>query len=95
MVKVVAGIDVSKASLDICAAGQTRQFANNATSWRALGTWLRGLDVNRVVMEATGRYHRKVHQCLHDRGFEVVLVNPLRARRFAETMGHLANASTR
>ena len=41
-------------------------------------------------MEATGRYHRKVHQCLHDRGFEVVLVNPLRARRFAEATGHLA-----
>ncbi len=90
MDKVVAGIDVSKASLDICAAGQTRRFANDGTSWRALGAWLRGLEVSRVVMEATGRYHRKVHQCLHDRGFEVVLVNPLRARRFAEAMGHLA-----
>ncbi len=90
MVKVVAGIDVSKASLDICAAGQTRRFANDATSWRALGAWLRGLEVNRVVMEATGRYHRRAHQCLHDRGFEVVLVNPLRARRFAEALGHLA-----
>ena len=90
MDKVVAGIDVSKASLDICAAGQMRRFANDATSWRALGAWLRGLEVSRVVMEATGRYHRRVHQCLHDRGFEVVLVNPLRARRFAEAMGHLA-----
>lgn len=90
MDKVVAGIDVSKASLDICAAGQTHQFANDGTSWRALDTWLRGLEVSRVVMEATGRHHRRVHQCLHDRGFEVVLVNPLRARRFAEAMGHLA-----
>ena len=90
MDKVVAGIDVSKASLDICAAGQTRRFANDATSWRALGAWLRGLKVSRVVLEATGRYHRKVHQCLHDRGFEVVCVNPLRARRFAEALGHLA-----
>ena len=90
MDKVVAGIDVSKASLDVCAAGQTRRFANGATHWRALSTWLGGLKVSRVVMEATGRYHRKVHQCLHDRGFEVVLVNPLRARRFAEGLGHLA-----
>ncbi len=47
MVKIVAGIDISKASLDICAAGQTRRFANDATSWRALGTWLRGLEVSR------------------------------------------------
>ncbi len=90
MGKVVAGIDVSKASLDICAEGQTHCLANDATSWRALNTWLRSLKVTRVVMEATGRYHRKVHQCLHDRGFEVVLVNPLRARRFAEALGHLA-----
>lgn len=90
MVEVVAGIDVSKASLDICAAGQTRRFANDATSWRALGAWLRRLKVSRVVMEATGRYHRRVHQCLHGRGFEVVCVNPLPARRFAEALGHLA-----
>ena len=41
-------------------------------------------------MEATGRHHRRVHQGLHHRGFEVVLVNPLRARRFAEGAGHLA-----
>ena len=85
----------SKAGLDLCATGRTRRLANDATSWRALGAWLRGLEVNRVVMEATGRYHRRVHPCLHDRGFEVVVINPLRARRFAEAPGHLANASTR
>ena len=90
MSSVVAGIDVSKATLDVHAAGQERRFANDGTSWRALGKWLRRLKVSRVVMEATGRYHRRVHQGLHDRGFEVVLVNPLRARRFAEGAGHLA-----
>ncbi len=47
MVKVVAGIDVSKASLDVHAAGEERRFANDATSWRALGTWLRNLEVSR------------------------------------------------
>ena len=90
MSSVVAGIDVSKATLDVHAAGQERRFANDGTSWRALGKWLRRLKVSRVVMEATGRHHRRVHQGLHDRGFEVVLVNPLRARRFAEGAGHLA-----
>ena len=39
MVKVVAGIDISKASLDICAAGQTRRFANDATSWERQANW--------------------------------------------------------
>ena len=90
MVTIVAGVDISKDTLDVHAADQRRRFANDSTSWRALTSWLRGLEVSRVVIEATGRYHRKVHQCLHDRGFEVVLVNPLRARRFAESAGHLA-----
>ena len=90
MAKVVAGIDVSKSSLDVHAVGEERCFANDRTSWRALAAWLRNRDVSRVVMEATGRYHRRVHQGLHDRGFEVVLINPLRARRFAEGAGFLA-----
>ena len=90
MSKVVAGIDVSKSSLDVHAAGEERCFANDRTSWRALDKWLRSRHVSRVVMEATGRYHRRVHQGLHDRGYEVVLINPLRARRFAEGAGFLA-----
>ena len=36
MSKVVAGIDVSKSSLDVHAAGEERCFANDRTSWRAL-----------------------------------------------------------
>ena len=84
MSRVVSGIDVSKATLDVHAAGRECRFANDATSWRALGKWLWDRKASRVVMEAAGRYHRRVHRCLHDRGFEVVLVNPLRARRFAE-----------
>ena len=90
MSRVVAGIDVIKGALDVHAAGEESCFANDGTNWRALGKWLRRLEVSRVVMEATGRYHRRVHRCLHDRGFEVVLFNPLRARRFAEGAGLLA-----
>ena len=52
MSKVVAGIDVSKSSLDVHAAGKERCFANDSTSWRALDKWLRDLDVSRVVIEA-------------------------------------------
>ena len=41
MAKVVAGIDVSKSSLDVHAVGEERCFANDRTSWRALAAWLR------------------------------------------------------
>ena len=47
-----------------------------------------------MVLESTGRYHRAVHQALHARGLEVVLVNPLRTRRFAEALGLLAKTDT-
>ena len=90
MTTVVAGIDVSKDRLDVHVAGQDRRFDNGRAGYRALGTWLAARQAARVVMEATGRDHRAAHQALHARGFEVVLANPLRTRRFAEALGRLA-----
>ncbi len=90
MATVVAGIDVSKDLLDVHVAGESRQFANQRSGYRALGAWLERHRAGRVVMESTGRYHRAVHQSLHARGLQVVLVNPLRTRRFAEALGQLA-----
>ena len=94
MATVVAGIDVSKDRLDVHVAGQDGRFDNQRAGFRALGKWLADHRVERVVMEATGRYHRAVHQALHARGLEVVLANPLRTRRFAEALGRLAKTDT-
>ena len=41
-------------------------------------------------MEATGRYHRSVHQSLHDRDYEVLVINPRHTRNFARALGELA-----
>ena len=94
MATVVAGIDVSKDQLDVHVAGENRRFANQRAGYRALGAWLEAHRATRVVVEATGRYHRAVHQSLHARGVEVVLANPLRTRRFAEALGLLAKTDT-
>ena len=94
MTTVVAGIDVSKSQLDVHVAGEDRRFANQRGGFRALGTWLEGHRVTRVVLESTGRYQRAVHHSLHAQGLEVVLVNPLRTRRFAEALGQLAKTDT-
>ena len=59
---VVAGIDVSKADLNIHLNGQDRNVPNNRDGFRALGKWFRKAKVDRVVVEATGRYHRALHQ---------------------------------
>jgi hypothetical protein len=42
------------------------------------------------VIEATGKWHRQVHRSLHAAGWRAAVVNPLRARLFAEAIGALA-----
>ena len=90
MTKVVAGIDVSKQHLDVHVDGVDRRFENTASNWRGLHGFLRTHSVTRVVMEATGRYHRSVHQSLHERGYEVLVINPRNTRHFALAFGELA-----
>jgi transposase len=41
-------------------------------------------------MEATAKFHRQAHRTLHAAGLAVAIVNPLRARLFAEAVGQLA-----
>ncbi len=89
---VVAGIDVGKLALDahIHPANLTRRFTNDTQGRRALRNWLLRHHVTRAVFEPTGRYHRRLHQCLATAGLETVLVNPLRSRRCAEALGQCA-----
>ncbi len=90
MTKICAGLDISKDTIDVRAAGVDRRFKNDRAGFRAIDGFLRKHGVRRVAVEATGRLHRAVHQSLHDRGYEVCVVNPRQARRFAEATGQLA-----
>ncbi len=92
--QVYAGIDVCKASLDLHVLdpdgdGVSRRFANTPGGIRSLLGWL-GDKPCRVVIEPTGRFHLALWRALDGAEHEVVLLNPLRARRFAEAMGYLA-----
>jgi transposase len=89
---VDVGIDVCKACLDvhILPAETVLRVANNKKGYKQLMSALRGLKVRIVVVEATGKFHRGVHEFLHAAGLTVAVVNPLRARLFAESLGALA-----
>ena len=63
---IVAGIDVSKNELHAHAEGEDRRFANDGTGIGSLRKWLRTGNVERVVIEPTGRFHRRLHQSLFD-----------------------------
>jgi transposase len=91
-VRVYVGLDVCKAHLDVHLHPLGEQFrvANTALGLRQLKRRLVRLAVDRVVLEATGKLHRLAHRHLHAEGFAVAVVNPLRARLFAEAKGWLA-----
>jgi len=91
---VYVGVDVCKDHLDIYLHPLARheRVANDRNGLQRLKRLLAGHDVALVVMEATAKYHRHAHRSLNQSGFAVAVVNPLRARLFAEAVG--AHAKT-
>jgi transposase len=85
-----AGIDVSKAVLDVACGpvGKEQQFDNRLSGWKALAQALSKDD--RIVLEATGGYEQGVLDYLTQAGFWVCRVNARQARDFAKGMGLLA-----
>jgi transposase len=83
-----AGIDVSKAMLDIAVheRGDRFRFSNDALGWKALGKALRAAGVGRVGLEATGGYERGVAGHLRKAGFRVVLLQPVQVKAFAKVL---------
>lgn len=89
---VYVGIDVCKAHLDVHLhpLGQAFRVPNAPLGLRQLKRRLAGLTVAKVVLEATGKFHRVAHRTLHAAGYAVAAINPLRGRLFAEAAGWLA-----
>ena len=81
------GVDISKAHLDAhrLRDGAAAQFDNDAGGFERLARWIGSADC--VVYEATGRYHRDFEAALVEAGLPLARANPLRARRFAQSMG--------
>lgn len=97
---LVVGVDVAKATLDCfiddgsdtgvpTGTGRRMQVTNDAAGIAQLVAELRPLAVRLVVLEATGRLHRRLAAELLAAGVPVALVNPQRAREFARSTGRL------
>ena len=92
MMKDSIGIDVSKDHLDVHCLGDGRaaRFGNDAAGFRKLKAWLPKADnIARVVYEATGPYHAALERRFGGE-LPLVKVNPLQARRFAQSTGSRA-----
>nr|WP_314878276.1 transposase [uncultured Pseudomonas sp.] len=83
------GIDVSSLSLDALVRPQGIKInvRNDLAGFEALENKLRGLNIKRILLEATGGYERNVLRFLQSAGYKVIRVNPRRVRSFADSMG--------
>lgn len=90
---LVVGIDVSKAQLDcyVDPLGKWIHVPNDQQGIAQLIDQLRSLamPIRLVVIEATGRLHRRVAAELLAADIAVALVNPQRAREYARSTGQL------
>ena len=86
------GIDVSKATLDICVhpSGAHWQVANRQVPLDGLAEQLIALAPERVVLEASGGYEATAVAALVEHDLPVVVANPRQVRDFARATGQLA-----
>lgn len=88
--KRVAGIDVSKETLDVAVvpSAESFQVPNDEAGIGQLVKRLEGMEL--VVMEATGGYETAVATALVAAGMRVAVLNPRQVRDFAKATGRLA-----
>ena len=93
---ISVGIDISKASLDACigVAGKVLTFTNDVKGHKALVKELKGLNINLIILEATGGYEFDCALHLQESGFPVRIINPRQARDFAKATGKLAKTDS-
>ena len=94
---VVAGIDVSKAFLDVAVVGgpmRPSRFANTPEGQGELAKALACMSCSLTVMEPTGGYEAAIACVLQLQDLPVAVVNARRVRAFAQSMGYLAKTDS-
>jgi transposase len=85
-----AGIDVSKAELEVAVGEQAWTVSNDVAGTEALVDRLRESSPELVVLEATGGHETAAVAALAEAGLPVVVVNPRQVRDFGRATGQLA-----
>lgn len=82
---LAAGIDTGKEALDVAlSSGEARlRVDNTVDGWAELATWLKRHRVKRVGIEASGGYERGVVAALRQKGFAVIVFQPIQVRAYA------------
>lgn len=91
-ISTTAGIDTSKAKLDVALHGRVEhwQVENTVLGWRRLAVEFSRAGVTRVGIEASGGYESGVVGYLRDKDFTVLVLQPLQVKAYARV--HLRRA---
>lgn len=86
------GVDVCKAHLDAYRSDDhaSMQFANSTEGFGLFLKWIKQTDVKLVLCEATGGYEKSFTIALADAEIPFRVINPLRIRDYAKSLGILA-----
>lgn len=84
-IMIAVGMDIAKATIDIWMKNKGTTLKNNGKALRQFFNPIQRNNV-KIVMEATGRYHRTAHRILDELGFEVMVINPFQSHYFAKSM---------
>ncbi|WP_206075658.1 IS110 family transposase [Marinobacter sp. NP-4(2019)] len=89
---VNVGVDVGKANLDIALhpSGQFYTIPNTEAHIRRFVRILKNYEIERIVVEASGRHEHVLVQACHQAGLPIIIVNPISVRRYAQAIGVLA-----
>ena len=89
---VNVGVDVGKQSLDVCIHEKNLhwQDENSAEGIRRILKRLTYYQVERLAVEATGRYEWAIAEAAFDKGIPVCILKPLSVRRYAGAIEQLA-----
>jgi len=79
------GVDVSKDTFNFHYSGTDGKYANSRQGWSKFANDV--LPGSVVGMEATGVYHVRFASYLHSKGFRVLVFNPLRVKRYIQSLG--------
>ena len=95
----VLGVDVSKKTLDVTLLNEKggkrrKRFQNTVAGIQATQTWLQQLTTGsiHICMESTSVYWEALAEAMHEAGYQVSVVNPVRIKGYA--MSQLRRSKT-
>lgn len=94
--KAYIGIDVSKDRLEVARQGEraVKQYQNNQKGIAKMIAGFEGIELDRIVVEATSGFEREAVKKMLQHGLPVSLINPTRVRRYAQAQGQHAKTDS-